>query len=65
MKGRGGVNAAVTSSAEQQGAKTHVTLETDAAISGIIATVGGRLIEGVAKATTAKFASNLEKLTRE
>jgi carbon monoxide dehydrogenase subunit G len=62
-KGRGGVNARVTSWAEQQDGRTRVTLETDAAISGIIATVGGRLIEGVAKATTAKFAENLSKLS--
>ncbi len=61
-KGRGGVTARVTSQAEQRGNSTHVTLETDAAITGIIATVGGRLIEGVAKATTAKFAQNLAKL---
>jgi len=31
-------------------------------MTGIIATVGGRLIEGVAKATTAKFAQNLAKI---
>lgn len=62
-KGRGGVTARVTSWAEQRGTGTHVTLETDAAITGIVATVGGRLIEGVAKATTAKFAQNLAKMT--
>ena len=58
-KGRGDVNARVVSHAEQRGANTHVTLETNATMTGIIATVGGRLIEGVAKATTAKFAQNL------
>lgn len=61
-KGRGDVTARVTSHAEQVGAKTHVTLETNAAMTGVIATVGGRLIEGVAKLTTAKFAQNLAKL---
>ena len=34
-------------------------LHTDARISGMIATVGGRLIEGVAKKTVAQFATNL------
>jgi uncharacterized protein len=61
-KGRGDVSARVTSHVEQQGAKTHVTLETNASMTGVIATVGGRLIEGVAKMTTAKFAQNLAKL---
>ncbi|MDB5095494.1 MAG: hypothetical protein JWO85_3595 [Candidatus Eremiobacteraeota bacterium] len=62
-KGRGGVTARVTSQASERDGKTHVTLETDAAITGVIATVGGRLIEGVAKATTAKFAQNLAAMT--
>jgi len=61
-KGRGDVNARVTSHAEQRGDVTHVTLETNASMTGVIATVGGRLIEGVAKMTTAKFAQNLAKL---
>jgi carbon monoxide dehydrogenase subunit G len=61
-KGRGDVSARVTSHAEQRGDVTHVTLETNASMTGVIATVGGRLIEGVAKMTTAKFAQNLAKL---
>jgi uncharacterized protein len=61
-RGRGGVRASVVSQAVAVGEKTHVTLHTDAQISGIIATVGGRLIEGVAKRTVAEFASNLAKL---
>jgi uncharacterized protein len=61
-KGRGDVNARVVSHAEARGTGTHVTLETNATMTGIIATVGGRLIEGVAKATTAKFAQNLAKI---
>jgi carbon monoxide dehydrogenase subunit G len=61
-KGRGDVNARVVSHAETRGTGTHVTLETNATMTGIIATVGGRLIEGVAKATTAKFAQNLAKI---
>ncbi len=58
-RGRGGVTAIVTSTARDEGGRTHVDLHTDAKISGIIATVGGRLIEGVAKKTLAEFAKNL------
>lgn len=61
-KGRGGVSAVVTSSAEARGETTHVTLHADAKISGIVATVGGRLIEGVAKQTIKKFAESLAAL---
>ncbi|HTW85434.1 MAG TPA: SRPBCC family protein [Candidatus Sulfotelmatobacter sp.] len=61
-RGRGGVKASVVSQATDTGGKTHVTLHTDAQISGIVATVGGRLIEGVAKKTVAEFAANLAKL---
>jgi carbon monoxide dehydrogenase subunit G len=61
-KGRGDVTARVVSHAERRGAGTHVTLETNATMTGVIATVGGRLIEGVAKATTAKFAANLARV---
>lgn len=59
VKGRGGVRALVTSSATDAGGKTHVTLHADAQLSGIIVTVGGRLIESVAKKTIAQFAANL------
>lgn len=62
LRGRGGVKAKVVSTATDTGGKTHVALHTDAQISGIIATVGGRLIEGVAKKTVAEFAANLTKL---
>ena len=61
-RGRGGVKASVVSRAIAQGGKTHVELHTDAQVSGIVATVGGRLIEGVAKKTVAEFAANLAKL---
>ena len=61
-KGRGGVRASVSSRAEARDGKTHVDLHTDAQISGIIASVGGRLIEGVAKKTVAEFAKNLQAL---
>jgi carbon monoxide dehydrogenase subunit G len=61
-RGRGGVKASVVSTATGQNGKTHVTLHTDAQVSGIIATVGGRLIEGVARKTVADFAANLAKL---
>ena len=64
-KGRGDVSARVTSHAEARGTSTHVTMETNASMTGVIATVGGRLIEGVAKMTTAKFAQNLAKLATE
>ncbi len=62
LRGRGGVKAAVVSHATEQDGKTHVALHTDAQISGIVATVGGRLIEGVAQKTVAAFASNLAQL---
>ena len=61
-RGRGGVQANVVSRASERDGKTHVDLHTDAQISGIVATVGGRLIEGVAKRTVAEFAANLAKL---
>ncbi len=41
---------------------THVDLHTNAQISGIVATLGGRLIEGVAKKNVAEFAANLAQL---
>ena len=62
LRGRGGVNATIVSKASAVNGKTHVDLHTDAQISGIVATVGGRLIEGVAKKTVAEFAANLTKL---
>ncbi len=61
-KGRGGVQAKIVSQAAEHGGKTRVTLHTEAQISGIIASVGGRLIEGVAKKTVAQFADNLAAL---
>jgi carbon monoxide dehydrogenase subunit G len=61
-RGRGGVKASVVSRVVSRAGKTHVELHTDAQISGIIASVGGRLIEGVAKKTVAEFAANLAKL---
>jgi carbon monoxide dehydrogenase subunit G len=62
VKGRGGVRASVVSRAEKRGDGTHVELHTDAQISGVIATVGGRLIESVARKTVAEFAKNLAAL---
>jgi carbon monoxide dehydrogenase subunit G len=59
VKGRGGVRATVTSSATEADGKTHVSLHSDAHLSGIIVTVGGRMIESVAKKTIAQFAKNL------
>jgi carbon monoxide dehydrogenase subunit G len=62
LRGRGGVKAKVVSRVVSRNGKTHVDLHTDAQISGIIASVGGRLIEGVAKKTVAEFAANLAGL---
>lgn len=59
LKGRGGIRATVTTAAEAVDGKTRITLHTDAQISGVIATLGGRLIEGQAKKTFAQFATNL------
>jgi len=62
LRGRGGVTATIVSTASDRGGKTHVALHTDAQISGIVASVGGRLIEGVAQKTIAAFAANLAQL---
>jgi carbon monoxide dehydrogenase subunit G len=61
-KGRGGVRINVISQAIERTGKTHVTLRSDAQISGFLASIGGRLIEGVAKKTVAQFAENLAAL---
>ena len=44
------------------GTGSRIALRADAKISGVVATVGGRLIEGVAKKQIAAFAENLSKL---
>ncbi len=62
LRGRGGVKAEITSKAVAIDGRTNVGLHADAQISGIIASVGGRLIESVAKKTIAEFAANLTKL---
>jgi carbon monoxide dehydrogenase subunit G len=62
VKGRGGVRASIVSQASERDGKTHVRLSSDAQISGFLATIGGRLIEGVAKKTVAQFAENLASL---
>ena len=62
LRGRGGVKANIVSHAVERDGGTHVTLHTEAQISGIVATVGGRLIAGVAGKTVAEFAANLAKL---
>lgn len=61
-RGRGGVRAGMSSDVEASGSGSRVKLRADAKISGVIATVGGRLIEGVAKKQIATFADNLSKL---
>ncbi len=62
IKGRGGVRATVTTSAVADGAVTRISLNTEAHISGTVATVGGRLIESVARKTIAEFAKRLTAL---
>jgi len=52
----------MTSSVEPDGTGSRVKLRADAKISGVVATVGGRMIEGVAKKQIATFAENLSKL---
>ncbi|HEY4442093.1 MAG TPA: SRPBCC family protein [Candidatus Elarobacter sp.] len=62
-RGRGGVRAQMTSQAFAESEnRTRVTLTADAQISGIVASVGGRLIESVAKRQIAEFAANLAKI---
>ena len=58
-RGRGGVQALVTLHAQVRGGGTYVGVRADAQISGIVATVGGRLIEGVSRKKLAEFAANL------
>jgi carbon monoxide dehydrogenase subunit G len=60
--GRGGVKASLVSQVVSRDGSTHVDLHSDAQISGIIATLGGRVIEGIAKKTVAEFSANLAKL---
>lgn len=62
VRGRGGIRADLSSVVEPSGKGSRVTLRADAKISGIVATVGGRLIEGVAKKSIATFAENLQKM---
>jgi len=62
VRGRGGVRADLFSSVEASAKGSRVTLRADAKISGVVATVGGRLIEGVAKKSIATFAENLQKM---
>ena len=62
LRGRGGVRAQLESRVEAAPAGSRVTLKADANISGVVATVGGRLIEGVAKKSIAMFAENLRKI---
>lgn len=61
-RGRGGVRAGLLSRVVATPAGSRVTLVADANISGVVATVGGRLIEGVAKKSIAMFAENLKKI---
>lgn len=61
IKGRGGVKATVSSQAQQLDGKTRVSIQTDAQISGVVASIGGRLIEGVARKTVDEFAQNLQR----
>ena len=50
LRGRGGVTAKVAATAEAAGeSETKLHMVTDANVSGAVAAVGGRLIEGVAK----------------
>lgn len=62
VKGRGGVRATLTSQVVGEGEITRVKLHTEAALTGVIATMGGRLIESVAKKTVAQFAANLAEI---
>ena len=62
VKGRGGVRATIVSRLVPRDGKTHVELHTDAQVSGIIVSVGGRLSESVAKKTIAEFAQRLSQL---
>lgn len=61
-RGRGGVTASVISRATSRDGRTHVDLHTDAQISGIVASLGGPLIESVARKNVAEFAANFAKL---
>jgi carbon monoxide dehydrogenase subunit G len=60
--GRGGVKASLVSQVVSCDGSTHVDLHSDAQISGIIAALGGRVVEGIARKTVAEFSANLAKL---
>ncbi|HMD03447.1 MAG TPA: SRPBCC family protein [Candidatus Baltobacteraceae bacterium] len=62
LKGRGGMSARVTSRLEPTATGTRARLHTEAQISGIVASVGGRLIESVARKTVAAFAAKFATL---
>jgi carbon monoxide dehydrogenase subunit G len=62
VRGRGGVNSTMSSQVLPAPNGSRVTLHADAKISGVVASVGGRLIEGVAKKSIATFAQNLRGL---
>ncbi len=62
LRGRGGVRAVMTMAAQADGDGTRITISTDTQLSGIVASVGGRMIEGVARKTLAQFAQNLSAL---
>lgn len=64
-RGRGGVQAFVTTDATAEGdTRMRLRIHVEANVTGIVASIGGRLIEGVAKKTTAQFANNLSTLVR-
>ncbi|MFY9781113.1 MAG: SRPBCC family protein [Candidatus Baltobacteraceae bacterium] len=59
LTGRGGVRAKVSTRAEADGHRTRIVLQTHAHVSGVVAKLGGPLIEGVAKKIAVQFAKRL------
>jgi carbon monoxide dehydrogenase subunit G len=62
IKGAGGIKATVVSRAHERNGVTHVQLSTEAQVAGVIAKLGGKLIEAAARGFVAEFAGNLGKI---
>ena len=64
VSGRGGLSATARSTVSSEGQGARLALTVDAKVSGVIASLGGGLIQTVAKKKIAEFAANVEKLAQ-
>lgn len=63
-KGRGGIEATARCTAQAAGGGTRVDVSVEAKISGILATLGGGLVQGATKKKLVEFGANLERLAQ-